>query len=65
MPSEQWILMQGNYEILCKLSFLEFDVNVFEAILSIQRYFNLTGYIEVMVKKYQLITHAGMKIWIW
>ena len=34
-----------------QLSFLEFDVNVFKAILSIQRFFNLTEYREVIVKK--------------
>ena len=34
------------------LSFLEFDVNVFKAILSIQRFFNLTEYREVIVKKF-------------
>ena len=35
-----------------QLSFLEFDVNVFKAILSIQRFFNLTEYREVIVKKF-------------
>ena len=34
-----------------QLSFLEFDVNVFKAIRSIQRFFNLTEYREVIVKK--------------
>lgn len=51
MRSEQWIHMRGNLWNLCQLSFLEFDVDVFEAILSIQKYFNLTEYIEVIVKK--------------
>ena len=32
-----------------QLSFLEFDVIVFKAILSIQRFFNLTEYREVIV----------------
>ena len=32
-------------------SFLEFDVNVFKSILSIQRFFNLTEYREVILKK--------------
>ena len=35
----------------CQLSFLEFDVNIFKAILSIQRFFNLTEYREVIIKK--------------
>ena len=39
------------------LRFLEFDVNVFKAILSIQRFFNLTEYREVSLKKSLLITH--------
>ena len=34
-----------------QLSFLEFDVNVFKAILSIQSFFNLTEYREVILKK--------------
>ena len=33
-----------------QLSFLEFDVIVFKAILSIQRFFNLTEYREVIIK---------------
>ena len=41
---------------------MEFDVNVFEAILSIQR-FSMTKYREVLVKYSLLITHAGMSIW--
>ena len=32
-------------------SFLEFDVNVFKSILFIQRFFNLTEYREVILKK--------------
>ena len=35
-----------------QLSFLEFDANVFEAIVSIQRFFNLTEYREVIVQKF-------------
>ena len=35
--------------LFLQLSFLEFDVNVFKAILSIQRFFNLTEYREVIV----------------
>ena len=34
----------------CQLRFLEFDVNVFKTILSIQRIFNLTKYWEVVTK---------------
>ena len=45
-----------------QLSFLEFDVNVFEASLSFQRYFNPTEYREVIVRNSLLITHAGMQI---
>ena len=40
-----------------------FDENVFEAILPIHRYFNLTKYNEVIIKKNSLlIMHAGMQI---
>ena len=35
-----------------ELSFLKFDVNVFETVLSIPRYFNLVEYREVIVKKF-------------
>ena len=38
--------------LFCQLSFLEFDVNVLKAILSIQSFFNLTEYREVIVKKF-------------
>ena len=41
---EQW-----NFYLL---RFLEFDVNVFKAILSIQRFFNLTEYREVSLKNH-------------
>ena len=34
-----------------QLSFLEFDANVFKAIASTQRFFNLTEYREVFVQK--------------
>ena len=44
-----------------QLSFLDFDGNVFRAILSIQNFFNLTEYRQDSL----LITHAGMQIWIW
>ena len=43
MCNEQWIHMQWYlWKYFYQLIFLEFDVNVFEAILSIQRYFKLT-----------------------
>ena len=32
--------------------FHEFDLNVFKTVLSIQRFFNLTEYREVIVKKF-------------
>ena len=45
--------------------FPEFDVNVFEAILSIQR-FSVWSNTEKFSLKYSLlITNAGMPIWIW
>ena len=47
-----------------QVSFLEFDVNIFKEILSIQRFFNLTEYREVMVKYSLLITYAEMQNWI-
>ena len=37
--------------LFLQLSFLEFDVNVFKAILSIQRFFNLTEYREASYRK--------------
>ena len=56
---EQW-----NFYLL---RFLEFDVNVFKAILCIQRFFNLTEYREVSLKRSLLITHmwkkADLKYW--
>ena len=41
------VVMHGNFY---RLSFLDFDVNVLEASLSIQGYINLTEYNEVIVK---------------
>ena len=59
LEREQW-----NFYLL---RFLEFDVNVFKAILSIQRIFNLTEYREVSLKKSLLIMHmwkkADLKYW--
>ena len=49
---------------LLPAQFLKFDVNIFEAVWSIQRYDNLTEYKEVILKKSLLITHAGMQIWL-
>ena len=48
----------------CQLSFLEFDSNVFIAILSIhnQRFFNLTKYREVIVNNSLLTLYAEMQI---
>ena len=40
-----------------QLSFLEFDVNVFKAILSIETFFKLTEYREVIIKNLLLIMH--------
>ena len=64
-----------------QISFVKFDVNVFKAILSIQRFFNLTEDREVIAKIHcslgmqecrlefdwysLLIMHAGLQIWIW
>ena len=42
--------------------YLEFDVNVFKAILSIQRFINLIEHRDIIVKNSLLITHAGMQI---
>ena len=36
MRNEPWIHTQGSYEFFYQLSFPEFDVNVFELILSIR-----------------------------
>ena len=41
---------------------LEFDVNVFEAILSMQKYFNVTKYRKVIVKNLLLITNADLNL---
>ena len=41
---------------------LNYAVNVFEAILYIKRFFNLTKYRDIIVKHSLLITHAGMQI---
>ena len=38
------------------------DVNVFKAVLYIQRFFNLAEYRELIVKTSLLVTYAGMKI---
>ena len=38
MRNEPRIHTQDSYEFFYQLSFLEFDVNVFEVILSIQRF---------------------------
>ena len=48
MCDEQWIHTQVTYDKinLYELCFLEFDVNVFKEILSIQTFFNLIEYIE-------------------
>ena len=51
--------MRGNLQFLLA-QFLEFDVNVFKAILSIQRFFNLTEYREVIGKNSLLITHTDL-----
>ena len=42
-----------------QLSFLEFDANVFEAIVSIQRFFNLTEYREVR-RSYRTKIHCSL-----
>ena len=59
LEREQW-----NFYLL---RFLEFDVNVFKAILSIQRFFNLTEYRAVSSKKSLLIIRmwkkADLKYW--
>ena len=41
--------------VFCWLIFLKFDTNVFLKALSIQRFFNLTKYREVVGKHLQLI----------
>ena len=41
---------------------LEFDVNVFQAILSMQKYFNLTKYRKVIVKNLLFITNADLNL---
>ena len=45
-----------------QISFLKFDVNVFKAVSSIQRFFNMTEDREVIAKNSLLIMHAGMQI---
>ena len=42
----------------CHFSFLEFDVNFFDVILSIQRYFSLTKYGEGIVKNLLLFMQS-------
>ena len=47
-----------------QLSFLEFDVNVWKKISSIQRFFNVTKYIEIIVETSLLKMPAGLQIWL-
>ena len=47
-----------------QLSFLEFDVNVWKIISSIQRFFNVTKYIEIIVETSLLKMPAGLQIWL-
>ena len=55
--------MQGSYEIFACSVFLHLMCVGFKAILSIQRFFILTEYKEVIVKKNSLLTtHAGTQI---
>ena len=61
---EQWIPSRDSYYI-SSAPFLEFDLNVFKAILSIQRFFNMTEYWEVETQNSLLFRHARMQIWIW
>ena len=44
--------MRVSYEIFSQFSLLEFDVNIFEVILPIQRYFTPNKYREVIAKKF-------------
>ena len=46
----------------CQLKLLKFDVNVFKAILSIQRIFNLTKYWEVVAKIHYLCRSADLNL---
>ena len=50
-----------------QLSFPEFDINVFEAILSIQRFliWPLADTEKLSLKYLLVIAHAEMPIWIW
>ena len=53
--------MRVSYEISASSLFFIFDVNVFEVILSIQKYFSLTKYGEVIVKHSLLIMQSACK----
>ena len=46
----------------CQVKLLKFDVNVFKAILSIQRIFNLTKYWEVVAKIHYLCRSADVNL---
>ena len=46
----------------CQVKLLKFDVNVFKAILSIQRIFNLTKYWEVVAKIHYLCRSADLNL---
>ena len=46
----------------CQLKLLKLDVNVFKAILSIQRIFNLTKYWEVVAKIHYLCSSADLNL---
>ena len=46
----------------CQLKLLKLDVNVFKAILSIQRIFNLTKYWEVVAKIHYLCRSADLNL---
>ena len=48
-----------------QVSWIRYTVNVSKAILSTQRYFNLTENREIIVKNSLLIMLVGMQIWIW
>ena len=52
-------------EVLVKFLPAQFsliDVNVFKAVLYIQRFFSLVEYRELIIKTSLLVTYAGMKI---
>ena len=58
MLDDQWIYMQGSYAIFACSVFLHLMCVGFKAILSIQRFFILTEYKEVIVKKKLTAHHA-------